>query len=128
MSKSKDTPREADWPPLLLVVSLKPQAKARPRVTARGTYMPPAYQAWRMDFVAAVNQQRWEPVTGPFAIVLRFVTKSGTMRPDLDNAVGACLDALQDAGVVANDRDCVKLSAEVAKGKGYAIEIELRSA
>jgi Holliday junction resolvase RusA-like endonuclease len=113
---------------VFLVVPLAPQAKARPRVTSRGTYMPPHYQAWRLDFVAACNTQKWEPIAGPFDISIRFITKSGVMRPDLDNALGACLDALQDAGVIENDKACKRLEAEVAKGKGYRIEIELRSA
>ena len=114
--------------PLMLVLSLAPQAKARPRVTSKGTYMPRAYQTWRKDFVAACNEVEWSPVVGPFAIGIKFVTKTGSMRPDLDNAVGACLDALQDAGVIENDRDCKKLSAEMVKGKRTQIEIELRGA
>lgn len=114
--------------PLMLVLALKPQAKARPRVTSRGTYMPSAYTAWRKDFVSACNEYDWAPVAGPFAITLRFVTKSGTMRPDLDNAAGACLDALQDAGVIENDKNCRRLVAEMAQGKRPQIEIELREA
>jgi Holliday junction resolvase RusA-like endonuclease len=110
---------------LFLVVPLAPQAKARPRVTRNGTYMPKAYQAWRSEFVGWVNSQQWAEVKGLFAVEFRFITKSGAMRPDLDNAAGACLDALQDAGVIDNDSACRRLVAEVAKGKGYRIEIEI---
>lgn len=110
---------------VFLVVPLAPQAKARPRVTKNGTYMPKAYQKWRQEFVKLCAVQPWQSVEGSFGITIRFLTKSGSMRPDLDNAAAACLDALQDAGVILNDRACKKLSAEVAQGKGYRIEIEL---
>ncbi len=45
------------------------------------------------------------------------------MRPDLDNVGAACLDALQDAGVIENDRDAVRLTFILDKDKKPGIDI-----
>lgn len=108
-----------------LRVPLAPAAKARPRVTSKGTYMPRAYQEWRQEFRWALIGQDRRPIAGLFAVRVVFTTPRGTMRPDLDNALAAVLDALQDDGAIANDRNCRKLSAEVVKGRRYEIGIEL---
>lgn len=109
---------------ILWMPNLEPKAKARPRVTSRGTYMPEDYQDWRRRFVAAVwDQWRGEPF-GHFEVVITVATKTGRMRPDLDNVIGACLDALQDAGVVANDRMCWKVTGVIVRDTpGITIEI-----
>lgn len=107
-------------------IPMKPAAKARPRVTRNGTWMPHAYQAWRREFVTHCEGS--EQVSGPFSLAVRFETKSGTMRPDLDNAAAAVLDALQDAEMVENDRLCRRLFAEVVKAKGNRIVIDIEAA
>ncbi len=106
---------------------IEPMAKARPRVTRHGTYMPRPYQAWRGRFVHLVQQTHGlpAPIADTFALKLTIVTKSGSMRPDLDNVAGAVLDALQDARVIANDRKCRVLEACVVKGKDVGIQIEV---
>lgn len=110
-----------------LALPLKPAAKARPRVTSKGTYMPRAYQEWRQEFRWSLVGQDRRPILGPFAVRVEFITPRGTMRPDLDNAIAAVLDALQDAAVIANDRNCRRLAAEVVRGKRYEIRIELEA-
>ena len=84
--------------------NLEPCAKARPRVTARGAYMPKRYQDWRKKFVAmwcaTVPRYTW---TEPVCIAVRWTTPKGTMRPDTDNAYAAVMDALQDAHAISND-------------------------
>ena len=84
--------------------NLEPCAKARPRVTARGTYMPKRYQDWRKKFVAmwrsTVPHYQWNE---PVGISVRWTTPTGKCKPDLDNAIAAIFDALQDAGALSND-------------------------
>ena len=107
-------------------IPMPPAAKARPRVTSRGTYMPRKYQEWRREFVGHCEGSG--QVSGPFALAVTFETKSGTMRPDLDNAAAAVLDALQDAEVIQNDRNCRRLFAEVVKAKGNRIVVDIEAA
>lgn len=84
--------------------NLEPCAKARPRVTARGTFMPKRYQDWRKKFVAVwcatVPRYTWDE---PLCINVRWTTPTGKMRPDADNAIAALWDALQDAKAISND-------------------------
>ena len=111
---------------MIFTLPIEPKAKARPRVTSNGTYMPRDYQEWRERFVALVGDQwRGEPF-GMFGIDLTVTTKTGRMRPDLDNVLGAVLDALQAARVVENDRMCRWAFCEIVKGKtpGLTITIE----
>lgn len=91
-------------------------AKARPRVTRRGTYMPRPYQDWRKLF-CALCKPPGSPLTGDLSVSLLVQTKSGKMRPDLDNVLGAVLDALQDAGVIANDRSVAAFTASIQQDR-----------
>lgn len=115
-----------------LVIPLPPKGKARPRVTSRDTYMPHDYQQWRADFVGHVHDQAHgiAPIPGWFAIGLTVTTPKGRMRPDLDNVLAAVLDALQDSGVIENDRLCwevMHVRRAKAKPKVYGLSIELHS-
>jgi len=96
-----------------LFVAMKPAAKARPRVTRRGVYMPKAYQVWRKTFQELARPQyQGEPFTCPVYLAVIFSTKTGTMRPDIDNAAGAVLDALQP-WFIKNDSQVRELIAGV---------------
>lgn len=77
--------------------------------------MPKPYQDWRRRFVGMVDHGA-APMGEEIHVGLVVITKSGKMRPDLDNVLGAVLDALQDANVIANDRGVVAFSAEIRKG------------
>lgn len=57
------------------------------------------------------------PIRDPLHIELAFYYK-GKRRPDLDNAVGGPLDALQAAGIIANDSLVYSLTAEVYSQTG----------
>ena len=103
-------------------IPIEPCAKARPRVTARGTYMPKGYQLWRKKFVLLCRPPS-EAITGHYSVTVKIFTKSGKMRPDLDNVFGAVADALQDAKVIANDRDITHLECSIAQGDKAGIEI-----
>ena len=86
-----------------LALDIRPCAKARPRVTRNGCFMPKPYVLWRKEFVRQMKAQ-WDgvPLVGRLEVTARFECKK-SLRPDLDNAIGAVLDALQDAGTVPND-------------------------
>ena len=94
--------------------------------------MPKPYMEWRAKF-----RQLWHncvPAFAPFdeSIQLRvtFYTKTGRMRPDLDNAVAAVLDALQDVRAITNDRYVKNISCEVlpSQDKMNKIVIQLEQA
>lgn len=101
--------------------------KARPRVTSKGTYLPPKYRQWRnmaeveiCRQVLDMNLREKLPIKKA-AISLSFCGKHRT-NSDLDNMAGACLDALtlNGAGVLKDDRlSCIpKLSVEYVAGEG----------
>jgi Holliday junction resolvase RusA-like endonuclease len=116
----------------------KPCAKARPRVTRNGTYMPKDYQEWRdrfawqarlelADFDCRGTATEPDPMTGRLSVSVEYRTASGNMRPDLDNALGAVLDALQPA-TISNDGNVRELHGKVVKAKrqdcGITVTIE----
>ncbi|MBA2707195.1 MAG: RusA family crossover junction endodeoxyribonuclease [Gemmatimonadaceae bacterium] len=91
-------------------------SKARPRVTRFGTYMPKPYMQWRKEFEAMGRQQYpGPPLDMPVSITVVVVTPSGKIRGDLDNVVGAQLDALQP-WAITNDRLIQEIHATIAKG------------
>ena len=109
---------------------IKPCAKARPRMTKTGhAYMPKAYMDWRKLF-----RQLWHncvPAFPPFdkniAVHVEFHTLTGNMRPDVDNATAAVLDALQDVKAITNDRYVKDHSGKVIKSETARIVITINS-
>lgn len=55
-----------------------------------------------------------------------FYTKTGNSRSDIDNAYAAVADALQDCGQIANDRQIIKGSFDLRKGKSDYIEVTIQ--
>ncbi len=106
--------------------------KKRPRVTRRGTYMPKDYREWKSnvaDYLAAVWKPK-PPLDSPVAveIVMRsdrievqiieldeLWRRPKYLRGDIDNLAGGVLDAMQEAGVISDDRHVVKLRAVAAE-------------
>lgn len=94
----------------------------RPRVTRTGrAYMPAAYRRWKdtaVQILRSYPDAGW-PLEPPFSVDLNFyftrpksrtraynknlITPRFAARGDLDNAIKSTLDALQDAGIIAND-------------------------
>ena len=96
-------------------------AKPRPRGKGRQFYMPPLYMEWKKDVAleAALRYAKTQ-FEGPVSIKIsirrtRFVVEINQSlrkrfgRADLDNLAGGVLDALQDAGVIDNDRNVVDM-------------------
>jgi len=111
---------------LTVIIPYAPMPKKRPRVTKNGTYMPPEYVEWRTNVaeVLALQGVRLEgrvKLTVVFGKKQMWVTVTETTmtrhgRADIDNLTGSLMDALQDSGVIANDRDVVTTIASYSQG------------
>ena len=121
----------------LEIPGIQPMPKKRPRHDGRSgrMHMPQDYLDWKCNFagLAGLRWREWlvangypaqSHVAGPIAVTLTFRTPTGNMRPDLDNAMGAVFDALQDGGVFGNDRQVRECHAAIARGP-YAITVEI---
>jgi crossover junction endodeoxyribonuclease RusA len=109
-----------------------PVACSRPRVTGRRSYYPAAYDGWRRAAAVLLRAQHEgrDPIQGPVTVEvvaihprprrcpagLRAWWGPGRVvkatRPDIDNIVKAALDALDAAGVLADDGQVVRLVAQ----------------
>lgn len=112
---------------------MRPAAKARPRVTRCGTYMPREYMRWRDEMANAIWAQAPETHAigafchkEPLAVRITWHTPTGNMRPDLDNAMGAVWDVLQSVDVIGNDGQIRRCSGSVERGP-YQITVEIDS-
>ncbi|NES96302.1 MAG: RusA family crossover junction endodeoxyribonuclease [Desertifilum sp. SIO1I2] len=82
--------------------------KARPRVTANGTFMPKRYQEWRNraegEIILQLAQKYpdWHFPLEKVIVEVHLIGKHRT-NADGDNIVGSCLDALVAAGAIKND-------------------------
>ena len=87
----------------VLTLALPMFGKARPRVTAHGTFMPLAYRQWQQSAQAALRSQWGDrlPLETVEWISVQFRCPCG--RTDLDNAIGSVLDALVQAKVLRDD-------------------------
>jgi Holliday junction resolvase RusA-like endonuclease len=89
--------------------------KNSPRIARTPTGRPfilpsQANQVWHRDAVAQLRAQ-WRgakgplpALTGPVSVTYRFLLPDRRSEPDADNLMAAVNDALQAAGVLANDR------------------------
>lgn len=95
--------------------------KARPRVTANGTFMPRRYREWRNRAEVEISRQIFElkmdaalPVQLPLkqaAVKIRLVGQH-RLNADADNIVGSCLDAMVAVGIIKND--CLSYVPEIS--------------
>jgi len=119
-------------PPLASLQALipgKPFAWPRPNSRGRQRFNPQRYAAWQQTAAEALAAQaRWRTFPGEVAVNI-FVYEDGVVvsaaglpterrqqrpkgiRGDLDNYAKAVIDAMQVAGVMANDRQMVTLEA-----------------
>jgi Holliday junction resolvase RusA-like endonuclease len=104
---------------------------SRPRVTKRGTFMPPEHRAAESFLVSALAQEvmasKWKPAELAAVTVEIHVRRPARLRrkrdrgtgeiryarckPDLDNVCKLVLDACTKAGVWRDDTACVHLVA-----------------
>ena len=121
---------------LKFAIPMKPIGKARPRVTKHGTFMPKAYDLWRNMFKLHVRNQVHSsllhllPLTGRLSFSCVFQSPTGNIRPDLDNAIGACFDAIQVPkkggwGLIQDDKQFALIVTRIVQGPTMiAFEIE----
>lgn len=80
-------------------------ALRRPKETG-GFCNTKVYKAWKTEVGLLINAQRAGGVYGPYALTITVTTKWGG---DLGNVEKAVSDALQDNGVVQNDKLCQEI-------------------
>lgn len=120
----------------IVEIKMPPFGKARPRVTRKGTYMPRKYQDKRdlLRGLYHIAGGAYMDAVGPLALNVDFyfrMPKSWSIKkksemsgawcrkvPDLDNLVGAVMDAL-----LMNDQNVVTLRAN--KYWGYEDNIRI---
>lgn len=92
-----------------LVVNMPLYSKARPRVTARGTFMPKEYRVKQAEMVRQLKEQ-WDgpPLEGPLRLEIDL---RGEGRGDADNILGSLMDA--GAGILWTD-DRISIIPEVS--------------
>jgi len=119
----------------------QPRVKATMRGAHAGVYTPKTADGWKTQVAIAVRDL--PRPSGPIAVELHFAferpkshfgkrstlpsaPRYHTGKPDLDNAVKSTLDAMVDAGFLADDRIVVRLVATKVWGPkpGCLIEIE----
>lgn len=106
-------------------LSRKIVPKARPRLSKGHAYLPSRYREWKSSAIFELRSQSIpiEPISRcQISVVV------GKQAGDLDNILGACLDALVQAGIILDDRLSVvyRLSIEhqPSQPPGAVISIE----
>ncbi|HET7322653.1 MAG TPA: RusA family crossover junction endodeoxyribonuclease [Longimicrobiaceae bacterium] len=116
--------------PLRLTLPVPPSVNSYHRsVTTRSgvakVLVSRAGRAWKKKALQLAAMQRPQAVEGEVAVTLRVYFPG--RRRDLDNVAKPCLDLLQAAGVLANDRHVWRLVMERRIDRGNPrIEIEVR--
>ena len=117
----------------MALAPMEPFGKARPRVTANGTYMPREYQAARRTLQAAFGEMTVRPPWIVRATAVRRMPASWSKRkraemdgrwcvtkPDVDNIVAGVLDALFE-----EDSAVVSVSGMKVWGAAYRLKVEV---
>ena len=77
--------------------------KARPRVTAKRTFMPKNYADWKENAIAAFRLQHiGSAIAVPVSLEVVLIGKH-LRKGDGDNTIGSICDALVQAGVLEDD-------------------------
>jgi len=119
-------------PVIKFTLNIPLKSKARPRFASGHAYLPKDYREWKTlchnELLSVFRENRWDQITQAQHISIHFC---GHARHDLDNLVGAVLDAgLSDSkgfGVWADDRVTVfpSLCATFEKSRNQSIRIEI---
>jgi Holliday junction resolvase RusA-like endonuclease len=89
---------------LILTIDGPVTPKARPRVARGQAYLPAGYRTWKDTAIASIQAQTLNTPGLPWPQAHVSIAIGGKQRGDLDNIAGAILDALVQAGVLADDR------------------------
>lgn len=67
--------------------------------------MPENYRKWKVNFCRhALGQSNGIVFNGNFAVILTINTTTSRCPSDADNCLASVLDALQDCGIITNDK------------------------
>jgi len=110
-------------------VPLRPKPSPRPRTNG---FLPRDYVKWKSDFGLLVPYTAKQNLSGLVKVFIycRYATPKKqskdvlTPAGDVDNLAKSVMDALQDCGVIKNDRQVVSLT--VAKAYSVCDEVEVR--
>ncbi|MDR2148542.1 MAG: RusA family crossover junction endodeoxyribonuclease [Tannerella sp.] len=69
-----------------------------------------ALKAYEKSFYLQCGKYRNARIKGLFELYVDVY--NGSSRPDLDNAMKAVLDCLQQCNAIENDRNCIKITAQ----------------
>lgn len=102
-------------------------ATARDRV--KGRIKTKEYQIWKnafqWDVKAAMVHQK--PITGPYEITISVARSQRHPLADVTNFEKVTADALQELGVIENDRFCERSTIQWADLPQGGVEIEIRA-
>ena len=90
-----------------------------------GMYLEKRIKDWNEAAMWEMKVQRVPVFTGPVSVRVTLYFKR---ERDLDNSVTTILDLIQEAGIIRNDREVVRILAEkhkVAKGQEPSATVEL---
>lgn len=120
--------------PLCVFVRGRPRPQGSKRIV-RGRMIESSrgHAAWRRALAMSLLAARQEaggdwPITGAARVSMVFYLRRVTARPDIDKLARAVLDALVDAGVLADDSTVVHLeawkwTAKDSDGEGVAVRV-----
>ncbi len=109
----------------LWLEKLPPSVNANTRFGTAHAYSSPRYREWSSEAVPDLKEQaRGASIDGPYKLSIT-AARPDKRKRDIDNIIKPLSDALQKAGVIANDHYCEFISARwVTTGDGVAIRIE----
>lgn len=83
--------------------------------------------------IRQLSSQKWTkgkglfPMEGNLSVSMVFSIRLRMMSRDLDNMATTILDALQDSGIIENDRFVMKLATEKRKGEDDVSKITVKT-
>lgn len=86
------------------------------RRSRHSTYLDPKVKSWKALATAELLRQRvgkrWHTITGSFAVTMTICRKKLRKNADIDNRYKVLGDFAQDVGIIANDKNCIRLVIE----------------
>lgn len=121
--------------PLCVFVRGRPRPQGSKRIV-RGRMIESSrgHAAWRRALAMSLLAARQEaggdwPITGAAKVSMVFYLRRVTARPDIDKLARAVLDALVEAGIIADDGQVVGLKADKTRAidtEGVYVAVETR--
>lgn len=102
----------------VMTLPAPPSANKMYRYAGNRVLKSSAYRQWLKECDALIWQKGWrDQMTGPLRVRIHITPKDNRLR-DIDNYIKPCLDVLESAGVIENDRLVVTLEVERFSPRG----------